>query len=162
MNKAIKSVSDELLEFKVKGPGFIEFNNPKLFHGRNAPHIHLCTPTEFSYNEGKVCACDDNYKNLIYALNEALPWFASAYLRNRKILDIRAITDLHRLAGYLTGLDFESDGERRYSKKKKDQKIIPKKYFPLKRTMRFFGGYKNPLKNQTYKKSLILREKIDN
>lgn len=160
LNSAIKSISDSLLEVKMMGIGFLEYNNPKDFYGRNTPHIHLCTPTEFRYENDKVCPSDENYQNLVAALCSALPWFASAYLKSRNILDIRAITDLNRLAGYLTGLNCESDGERHYSRKKQVQKVIPKKYFPLKRTMRFFGGYSNPLKNQTRSTSLF-REDSD-
>lgn len=158
LNKCVRDVTDALSLIGVIGVCFIEFNNPDKCHGRNVPHLHVAATSEFEQQNELVRRDSEAYQELVMALNDTLPWFASSYLSNSEVLDVKAITDLEGLAGYLAKLRFELEGAMRFSLKGEKQKIIPKRYFPLRRTMRFFGGYKNPLKNQTNKKSIFHRD----
>lgn len=148
LNKCVRELLDALASLFIEGICFIEFNDPNQVHGRNVPHFHIVTTSEFTYRDERISPEDELFKELLSVLARALPWFGTSYLSKASILDVKPITDLDRLAGYLAKLEFELDGEILVSMSKQNQKVIPAKYFPMRRMMRFFGGYDNPLKNQ--------------
>lgn len=125
----LRAVLDALRSLGISGLCVIEFGSDRQLSASSVPHLHILID--------KLHVEKDFLDELNLKLRQSLRWFGRAYAQNPSILHVEPIHDLKGAARYLAKIGF-----------KQKQKRIPKLYWPLKRLMRTFGSYKNPLNSR--------------